>query len=129
MLAVVATALLGILSMHGWGTHTAGHLATDAAVHVGGAVSSQSPHDSAMLRDATDAPEVAPAMPGGTQDSAVSTLGLCLGLLGGLLLYAILRLRAVRQWSCWGVEHRGPPRVQSRDPDPPDLIRLSVIRC
>ncbi|WP_183093937.1 DUF6153 family protein [Nocardioides stalactiti] len=140
-LVVAALALFGLLSMHGWGTHAGMHsdpspapapvTLAHAGDHPRGLPGAHGDHG-AGGNVAADAAAV------GCDDSCHGTgsgggmglAGLCLAVLGGLLLgLALLLVR------------RGTPLVRTmvpafhhpirlgRERDPPDLLRLCVIRC
>ena len=130
VLAAVAVALFGLLSMHGWGTHAGGAGAHDMGVMTAGG------HE-----DAPVLPTVVGHVESGTAGAHISSgvpvdgeggglLGLCLAILGGLILAVALFLarRGIRLprslLPAWP-----SPVLYGRDRDPPDLLRLCVIRC
>ena len=140
MLAAVALALFGLLSMHGWGSHTPGHdmAATSATstvsmdgghtshsqMAVAGDHTARAGGDQARGSASTGGDET----PGG--DHGASLLGLCLAVLTALLvgIGLLLARRSARVprplLPTW------PHSVYiGRDRDPPDLLQLCVIRC
>jgi hypothetical protein len=140
MLAAVALALFGLLSMHGWGSHTGGHAMAMAPVSSAASMdSSQAPghgHASTLDDDSKEsgsqttdgsASTGGHEKPGG--DPGASLVGLCLAVLGGLLLGMALMLAR-----CGTRVPRGMlptwthPVCIGRERDPPGL-RLCVIRC
>ena len=140
MLTAVALALFGLLSMHGWGSHTSGHsMATAPATSTVAMNSGHTAHsqmsvegDHTSLAIASRARAAASTggaeMPGG--DHGASLLGLCLAVLTALLvgiglLLARRRVRMPRPLlPAWSLSV-----FIGRDRDPPDLLQLCVIRC
>ncbi len=139
MFAAVALALFGLLSMHGWGSHTGGH--TMAMAPASSAVSADSSHatghgimsgDSSKGSGSRTADGSAPT--GGHEkpdgDPGASLLGLCLAILCGLLLgIALLLARRSLRFPQWMLPTWTRPVFIGRERDPPDLLRLCVIRC
>lgn len=140
-LVAVAVALFGLLSMHGWGSHTGAHSvgATSqsavAMIAASGAIS----HDhSGPAANEPDTPEpIVAGHPAGMSseepvgENGAGLLGLCLAVLAGLLLLGIALLLARRgvriartMLPAWQ-----PLRLIGRDRDPPGLRMLCVIRC
>ena len=140
-LVAVAVALFGLLSMHGWGSHTGAHSvgATSqsavAMIAASGAIS----HDhSGPAANEPDTPEpIVAGHPAGMSseepvgENGAGLLGLCLAVLAGLLLLGIALLLARRgvriartMLPAWQ-----PLRLIGRDRAPPGLRRLCVIRC
>lgn len=130
VLAAVAVALFGLLSMHGWGTHAGGAGAHDMSVMTAGGpegaqvVPSTAGHVESGSRGAHISSEVPVDGEGG------GLLGLCLAILTGLILAVALFLarggiRIPRSLApAWP-----SPVFYGRDRDPPDLLELCVIRC
>lgn len=141
MLAAVAVALFGLLSMHGWGSHTGGH--TVAMAPASSAVSTDSSQAAShghatMTGDGSkeSGSQVADrsAPPGGHEkpdgDPGASLLGLCLAVLCGLLLgLALLLSRRGLRIPQWLLPTWTHPVFIGRERDPPDLLQLCVIRC
>ncbi|WP_242498270.1 DUF6153 family protein [Nocardioides glacieisoli] len=139
-LAAVAVALFGLLSMHGWGSHTGAHSmgAMPESANVMIAASDPTRHDHSGR--AASAPDTSEQIVAGhaagwdsgepVSESGAGVLGLCLAVLAGLLLGVALLLarRGVRiprtLLPAWQ-----PPLFIGRDRDPPDLGMLCVIRC
>ena len=130
VLAAVAVALFGLLSMHGWGTHAGGAGAHDMSVMTAGG------HQDSQLLAAT-AGHVESGSTGAHVSSDVPVdgeggglLGLCLAVLSGLILALALFLarRGIRLPRSL-IPARPSPVLYGRDRDPPDLLRLCVIRC
>jgi hypothetical protein len=138
-LGAVWLALFGVLSMHGWGTHAGTHgMTAEGAITIVASPHVQTPAHSEMAgRDAGDlsvagSDEDNTHRAGGEEPSGqgMGWLGLCLAVLGVLLVGVplVLLLRAVQipgtLLAAWL-----RPILASRDRDPPDLLRLCVIRC
>lgn len=140
-LAAVAVALFGLLSMHGWGSHTGAHTmgATSPSANIMIAASGPISHDhSGPAASEPDTSEPIDAgHPAGMSseepvgENGAGLLGLCLAVLAGLLLLGIALLLASRGvriprtlLPAWQ-----PPRFIGRDRDPPSLRMLCVIRC
>ena len=135
---VVALALLGLLSMHGWGVHTGVH-AIDPGVRVNALVLPKlegAPAGVAIidaqpsLMDAVGDPATHEAKGSEDGGGADGLLGVCIVILAAVGLGAVLRL----------VSHSFRPPLSllpmwstrvliGRDPDPPGLSHLCVIRC
>lgn len=139
MLTAVALALFGLLSMHGWGSHTGGHtmamspassaVSTDSSHAIGhGIMSDDSSTGSGSRTVDGSAPPVGHEKPDG--DPGASLLGLCLAILCGLLLgIALLLARRSLRFPPWMLPIWRHPVFIGRERDPPDLLRLCVIRC
>jgi hypothetical protein len=141
ILAAVALALFGLLSMHGWGSHTGGHTMTMAPAS--SAVSTNSSetagHGRASMTDG-GSKESSSQTAGGSAstrghekpdgDPGASLLGLCLVVLGGLLLgIALLWARRGIRIPPWLLPTWPHSVLIGRERDPPDLLQLCVIRC
>ncbi|UMG92195.1 DUF6153 family protein [Nocardioides sp. TF02-7] len=135
-LAAVAVALFGLMSMHGWGSHTGAHLAAPlpgpsaitAATHAHGGTTDTG--DARLVMDESSEPASGHPTQAPDGDGDGGLLELCLAILAGILLGVALllgrrRIRLARgtlqKWSL--------PVFIGRDRDPPDLRRLCVIRC
>jgi hypothetical protein len=139
-LAAVAVALFGLLSMHGWGSHSGAHLmgATTSPsanlVIVAGDPGDHGHSGPGASQPNASAQEAAGHPAGMASDepaeSGTGLLGLCLAVLAGLvltiaLLLARRRVRIPRTLlPAWQ-----PPVSIRRDHDPPSLHMLRVIRC
>ncbi|PWN04965.1 hypothetical protein DJ010_01575 [Nocardioides silvaticus] len=140
-LVVAALALFGLLSMHGWGTHAGMHAESShspahvALLHGDDHVSvlatshsGQVPGDAAAM-DA-DAVSCDDGCDGSGSGGGMGMIGLCMAVLGGLVLgLALLLLRRcipLMRTMLPALQH---PILLSRERDPPDLLRLCVIRC
>ncbi len=140
-LAAVAVALFGLLSLHGWGSHTGAHTmgATPPSANIAIAASGPISHDHsgpAASDPVTSEPIVAghPARMSFEEpvgENGAGLLGLCLAVLAGLLLLGIALLLASRGvriprtlLPAWQL-----PQFIARDRDPPSLRMLCVIRC
>ena len=139
-LAAVAVALFGLLSMHGWGSHTGAHTmgATPPSANIAIAASGPISHDHsgpAASDPVTSEPIVAGHPVGMSSEEPIGEngaglLGLCLAVLAGLVLGIALLLvrRGVRiprtLLPAWQ-----PRLFIGRDRDPPSLGMLCVIRC
>jgi hypothetical protein len=139
--AAVAVALFGLLSMHGWGSHTGAHsmgASPQSAIAVIASNGPISDDHSGMAANEPDTPEpIVAGHPAGTRsekplgENGAGLLGLCLAVLAGLLLLGIALLLARRGvriprtlLAAWQ-----PLRFIRRDRDPPSLRMLCVIRC
>lgn len=141
VLTVVAPALFGLLSMHGWGSHTGTHtMAMAPATSAISTYSSQATGHShvTMKVDVSkgagaQASEGAAATSGQEKpdgDPGAGLLGLCLAVLCALLLaIALLLARHAIAIPRWLLPTWTQPVFIGRDRDPPDLLRLCVIRC
>lgn len=139
MLAAVALALFGLLSMHGWGSHTAGHtMAMAPAANAVVATSGHADHQMLTTRERASEPDPEDAIgaastagqekPGG--DPGTGLLGLCLAVLCALLLGIALLLARRGTRTPRSLLPTWPQLVFiGRDRDPPDLLQLFVIRC
>lgn len=140
MLAAVALALFGLLSMHGWGSHTPGQdMAATSATSTVSMDGGHTPHsqmsvegDHTSLAIANQARAAASTggaeMPGG--DHGASLLGLCLAVLTALLVGIGLLLARRRVRIPRPLLPTWPLSVFiGRDRDPPELLQLCVIRC
>jgi hypothetical protein len=139
-LATVAVALFGLLSMHGWGSHSGAHSmgAAPQSANVMIPASGPTSHDGSGLRATEpDTTEPIAGHPAGTSseepfdENDPGLLGLCLAVLAGLVLLGIALLlanRSVRIPRSWLPAWR-PTLFIGRDRDPPDLRMLCVIRC
>lgn len=141
LLAVATVALFGLLSMHGWDTHAGLHADTGhAPAHVVAAhsvahASAGAPAHDGETTGAADAVTMDAATcdtcgDDGSGDS-MGLMGLCLAVLGGVLAAALALLLIGRRLPVLRTmlptfRH---PVLLSRDRDPPDLLRLCVIRC
>ncbi len=135
---VATLALFGLLSMHGWGTHAGMHAeASHAPAHVvvvhsdahasppgvahhGGGAAGSGAREAACDTCGDDG-----------SDGGMGLIGLCLAVLGGVLASA-LALMLLRGWPLLlrtMLPTFRQPVLLSRDRDPPDLLRLCVIRC
>lgn len=142
VLVVAAVALFGLLSMHGWGTHAGmhpevGHAPTHVAslndnAHVREAGATQRTHTAAETtsQGRISATACDDDCGGSDLDVGIGLLGLCLAVLGGLMLALALLLlrRCIPLLRTMRPAYRYPALL-SRDRDPPDLLRLCVIRC
>jgi hypothetical protein len=139
---VAALALVGLLSMHGWGTHAGMHAETGHAPAHAVLVHSEahaSAPDATHHRDAAGAAAAAPkdaatcdTCGDDGSDGGMDLMGLCFAVLGGILAAALalllLRRRCLPLLRTVVPAFRHPVLL-SRDRDPPDLVRLCVIRC
>jgi hypothetical protein len=137
VLAVATLALFGLLSMHGWGTHAGMHAENRHAAHV--AMAHADAHASAA--DATSQGQATATSDNaagcdtdcrsGGSDGGMGLAGLCLAVLGGVLAaaLALLLLRRGIPLLRTMLPAFGHPILLDRDRDPPDLLRLCVIRC
>ncbi len=139
MLVAVALALFGLLSMHGWGSHTGGHSMAMApvgapasghvAIHEDHVAASDAGHAETGATNYDAFPQAGPDKnPDG--DPGASLLGLCLAILCGVLLgIALLLIRRGIRTPRWLLPAWSHPVFVGRDRDPPDPLRLCVIRC
>lgn len=137
VLAAVAAALFGLMSMHGWGSHTGAHSMgpVPQSTNVMMAADYGDPHAlSTMAGDESVAQGTGiPTTDHQTQapnDEGGSALGLCLAILTGLVLgFALLMAsRGIRIFR--NLRPTWPNQVlYARDRDPPDLLQLCVTRC
>lgn len=136
-LAAVAVALFGLMSMHGWGSHTGAHLATPlpgpsditAASHDRAHGATSATGDDIDAEGSSQATSGHPPQaPDGDEDCGL--LELCLAILAGILLGVALLLGRRRIRLGRGrLQNWSLPVFSGRDRDPPDLRRLCVIRC
>ena len=139
MLAAVALALFGLLSMHGWGSHTPGHTMAmappaNAEAVAGHAAGHQMPRTDDQASEADGDGTSGAASAGGQEkpggDPGTGLLGLCLAVLCALLLgIALLLARRGLRIPRWLLPAWPHPAFIGRDRDPPDLLHLCVIRC
>lgn len=139
---VAALALFGLLSMHGWGTHAGMHAEAShslshvallhgddhASVHATSHGGQQAAGDAA----AVDADTVScdNGCGGSGSDGGMGLVGLCLAVLGGLVLaFALLLMRRCIPLLRTMLPTFQHPILLSRERDPPELLRLCVIRC
>ena len=141
MLAAVALTLFGLLSMHGWGSHTGGHstammpasstvstVSSQAAGHGHATMSDHSSRESGSHPADASASTSGHEQPGG--DPGANLLGLCLAVLCGLLLaIALLWARRGLRIPQWLLPTWPHSVLIGRERDPPDLLQLCVIRC
>lgn len=125
--AAAALALFGLLAMHGWGTPGSAHHGATAAPEM--PAMSASTHTVSV--DDTRVPaghsEHRSDDPPG---HSTWLLGLCLALLAGLLLgLALLFGRRRVALPDTMLPRFVKPPLLTRDRDPPDVLRLCVIRC
>lgn len=138
-LVVAAMALFGLLSMHGWGTHAGMHAETShAPAHVAQPHGDDhtsvpaSSHGGQGAGDVTvtDAHLVNCDHDCGGSEGGMSLVGLCLAILGGIVLtLALLLLRRCTPLLRTVLPAFQHPVLLSRERDPPDLLRLCVNRC
>jgi len=137
-LAAVAVALFGLMSMHGWGSHTGAHLATPlpgpsdmtAVSHDRAHGANPATGDAALAMEGSSEPASgAPTQAPDGQDGG-GLLELCLAILAGFLLgVALLLGRRSLRLARGTLQKWSLPVLIGRDRDPPDLRRLCVIRC
>lgn len=137
VLAAVAVALFGLLSMHGWGSHASTHIV--GAVSHGVSIVAPAGHgdvhglsplsgEGATDQSRTHTTAQTPGAPFDGVDGDL--LGLCLAILSGLILaVALLMARRGIQILCTLLPAWPNPVFYGRDRDPPDLLQLCVIRC
>lgn len=139
-LAAVAVALFGLLSMHGWGSHTGAHsmgatppsanvmmVASDSASHGHSGPAAGEPDALAQVV-ASHPAGVEPKEPVG--ESGAELLGLCLAVMAGLVLgIALLLMRRGIRIPRTLLPAWQSPVFSGRDRDPPGLGMLRVIRC
>lgn len=131
-LLVLVGVFLGLFAMHGLGGHgTAGHAVSDT----GATQMTLMAHAGDVSHASETAPEQATlssaAQPDDDGDGAMTMVGLCLAvLLVGLLLLRLLRGPPRGLVFLRGRAPRSAPIPQSaaRDPDPPCIYKLSVLR-
>lgn len=130
-LAAVAVALFGLMSMHGWGSHVGAHPMGAASESAGVMVVMDygSPHASDPVTAADRSAGHQSQVPADDEEGG-GLLGLCLAILTGLVVGIVLILarRGIRVLrSLLPTWPSGS--FSGRDRDPPDLLRLCVIRC
>ena len=140
-LAAVAVALFGVLSMHGWGSHTGAHSmgaapqSASVRIAASGPVGHSHSAPAPIERDTYEQIAAGHSAGSGSEEpvgeSGAGLLGLCLAVLAGVLLLGIALLLARRGvriprtlLPAWR-----PLLFIGRDRDPPDLRMLCVIRC
>lgn len=137
-LAAVAVALFGLMSMHGWGSHTGAHLATPlpgpsdmtAASHDRAHGDAPATGDATLAMDGSSQPTSGHPTEAPDGDDGGGLAELCLAILAGFLLGVALLLGRRRILLARGTLQRwSHPVFIGRDRDPPDLRRLCVIRC
>jgi hypothetical protein len=140
-LVVAAVALFGLLSMHGWGTHAGtysemSHAPAHVALGHGDehAFTLATSHGGQAVGDAAamhaDTVGCHNGCGGSGSDGGLGLVGLCLAVLGGLVLaFALLLLRRCIPLLRTMLPSFQHPILLSRERDPPDLLRLCVIRC
>lgn len=137
-LVVACLALFGLLSMHGWGTHAGMHAETShapshvALVHSDAhAATPDTPRHGRATPTSDYAASCDNTCGDGGSDGGMGLAGLCLAVLGGVLAAAFALLLL---WRCFPLLRTmlatfRHPVLLGRDRDPPDLLRLCVIRC
>ena len=137
--AALFLVLAGLFGMHGLGDHGMPGMAQTRAsgimTHPGG-LHRMTDHADRPMAGVHTAGTVSPAV-GATPSLApaglrghVGMAGMCLALLtGGLLALLLLRGRAVRAQAEEPRRSLTARRPRSRDPDPPALATLSILRC
>ncbi|MAO81220.1 MAG: hypothetical protein CMH82_11285 [Nocardioides sp.] len=137
-LAAVAVALFGLMSMHGWGSHTGAHLATPlpassnmtAAWHDRAHGHTPVTGDDALAVKTSSEPTSDHPTPAPDGGGGGGLLELCLAILAGFLLgVALLWGRRCIRLARGTLQRWSLPVFIGRDRDPPDLRRLCVIRC
>jgi hypothetical protein len=139
-LAAVAIALFGLLSMHGWSSHTGAHsmrpMPESANIMIAGGTPIHRDHTGRAASAPDTSGKVVAGHPAAMDsgkpvgESGAGVVGLCLAVLAGLLLgiALVLKRRGVRVprtlLPAWQ-----PPLLIGRDRDPPDLGMLCVMRC
>ncbi|WP_445256167.1 hypothetical protein [Nocardioides aurantiacus] len=125
--ALLLLALLGLLAMHGLAAHgTAGH--HGATAPLAAPLAAHGPAHHAAPTAAADL--LAPATPLAPAGDPTAGAGLCLAV----LLLGLVALLALRRTGGLPLLLRSPVLLPplmppARDPDPPDLSRLCVLRC
>ena len=139
-LAAVAVALFGLLSMHGWGSHSGAHsmgaTPQSANVMIAASDSGSHGHSGPAASEPDISGQIAAGHPAGMDpdepvgESGAGLLGLCLAVLAGLLLGIALLLarRGVRIPRTLLPAWQSPVFI-GRDRDPPSLHMLRVTRC
>jgi Family of unknown function (DUF6153) len=141
MFAAVAFVIFGLLAMHGWGTHAGMHTGTNhSPAHV--ALPLGDDHASVLTishggqaAGDTVAMDADPAgchdgCGGAGSEGGMGLVALCLAILCGLVLaFALLLVRRCIPLLRTMLPAFPRPVLLSRERDPPDLLRLCVIRC
>lgn len=137
MLAAIAFALFGLLSVHGWGSHASAHptATPPQGANVMVASGASAPHDGgsgAPISSGDNVSDLQAASsgthkPGG--DAGTGLAALCLAVLGLLSAIVLLRVRGGIRFPRGLMPISPHPVFIGRDRDPPDLRELSVIRC
>lgn len=132
---LIPAILLGLLWMHGLATHGAGtHDASSTpALSVDAHDLSASGHETDAHAMPGEVASTAAVGPSDGQGSAGSALGLCLAVLAGALLTFLVKRRR-RLGRFQGLVLARPTRspklpARARDPDPPSLSALCIVRC
>jgi len=130
-LVAVAVALFGLMSMHGWGSHAGAHpmgAGSQGVMPVMNHIGANTP--ASMAVDDSDGAVAGHQSQAPDGDEGGGLLGLCLAILAGLIVGVALALtrRGIRVLSSLLPTWPSPVRY-GRDRDPPDLLRLCVIRC
>lgn len=126
---MIAVVVLGVLAMHGLGTHglTGSHTPVHTPAHATATGGHHAMAAASLLGDGVGDVLAAPSHPG----AADGMTEMCMAILGlGLALLLLLRARraAVR----WALPAARWPLVRipaGRDRDPPTLALLSIRRC
>ena len=132
---LIPAILLGLLWMHGLATHGAGtHEASSTpALSMDAHHLSASGHETDARALPGEAASLAAVGPSDGQGSAGFALGLCLAVLAGVLLTLLLqwgRRLGRFQGRVLARPARSPQRpTRARDPDPPSLSALCIVRC
>ncbi|WP_328527156.1 DUF6153 family protein [Nocardioides sp. NBC_00368] len=129
-LAAVAVALFGLMSMHGWGSHVGAHpMGAPESAGVMVFMDHDGLHASDLATASDSSAGQQTQVPADDEEGG-GLLGLCLAILTGLVVGIALTLarRGIRVLRsllpAWP-----SPALYGRDRDPPDLLRLCVIRC
>lgn len=136
-LVAVAVALFGLMSMHGWGSHTGAHFVATPGPSDMTAATHDRPHghtpvtgDDTLATGASSQLTSGHPTPAPDGDGGGGLLELCLAILAGILLGVALLLGRRRIRLARGtLQGWSLPVFIGRDRDPPDLRRLCVIRC
>lgn len=152
-LAAVVVALFGLMAMHGWGSHSAPSMPESSSPGMPAHTSSHLsfPYDGPgggqgrmSVSERSGNTEALPAPTVSTDGSATGAadidvdddehhgglIGICLAILAGFVLAAILRARQQRlpTLPAWLPSWTFPVLIR-RDRDPPDPLFLCVVRC
>lgn len=122
-------ALFALFAMHGLGTHgTAGHAA--AVTPEQHAAPGATSYASSAGENSANAAGQSEPRPNDAPGHSSWMLGLCLAVLAGLLLgLSLLRGRCRVTLPDSLLPRFDLPQLLTRDRDPPDPLRLCVIRC